>query len=397
MMNAMMRRTVAVMALASASALTMSTKGPLVTSGLSRRNLLGAAAAVGGGGALAPAAARAASAPAPPKVFSPAPGTLADRTILITGANTGLGLESAVRLAAAGADVVVTARTAAKVDATVAAVRARAGAGARVRGAELDLASLASVRGFRARLRAAKVDRLDVLLNNAGVMAIPERLATRDGFERQIGVNHLGHFALVGELLPLLRTAKKGAEPRPFRVINVASTAQFGASAAGLRDALDRDLEPAYSQWGNYCLSKAANVLFADELQRRFDAAGVRASAVSLHPGAVATDLARYLVSGTEAAEAGASSAEAFAAFNPLQRGALQAVRAFVLDVPEGASTQVYLAAGADTADGDLGAHGGLYYDRQRPATPNPATNDRELARRLWEVSEKLTGAKIVI
>ena len=138
-------------------------------------------------------------------------------------------------------------------------------------------------------------------------------------------------------------------------------------------------------------------MLFADELQRRFDAAGVRASAVSLHPGAVATDLARYLVSGTEAAEAGASSAEAFAAFNPLQRGALQAVRAFVLDVPEGASTQVYLAAGADTADGDLGAHGGLYYDRQRPATPNPATNDRELARRLWEVSEKLTGAKIVI
>ena len=105
----------------------------------------------------------------------------------------------------------------------------------------------------------------------------------------------------------------------------------------------------------------------------------------------------RYLVSGTAAAEAGTPTAETFATFNPLQRGALQAVRAFVLDVPEGASTQVYLAAGADTADGDLGAHGGLYYDRQRPATPNPATNDRELARRLWEVSEKLTGAKIVI
>ena len=83
-----------------------------------------------------------------------------------------------------------------------------------MRGAELDLASLASVRGFRARLRAAKVARLDVLLNNAGVMAIPERLATRDGFERQIGVNHLGHFALVASVLPMLRRASNGSARR---------------------------------------------------------------------------------------------------------------------------------------------------------------------------------------
>jgi len=258
-----------------------------------RRAVLTTAAGVALALALPTAAANAAADDA---IYRPAPGSLVGTTVLITGANTGLGLESAKRLAKAGANVVIAARTQAKADGAIAKVSSGVALAAdqRLVGVSLDLADLSSVRTLPARLEAAlgaKDAPIDVLLNNAGVMAIPERLETADGFEKTMGINHLGHFALVAALLPSLKRAANG-----FRVINVSSEAHRFASTDSIKQALDANLDPPYAAggWGNYGLSKAANVLFTVELQTRIEAAGLRGSAVSLHPGVVQTDLQRY-------------------------------------------------------------------------------------------------------
>ena len=234
------------------------------------------------------------------EIYTPKAGSLVGKTILITGANTGLGLESAKRLAAGGATIVVTARSKEKADSAAEDVKAATGA-KDVLGIELDLADLKSVASAGKKLDAALGGnaQLDCLLNNAGVMAIPERLQTADGFERTVGVNHLGHFALVAALLPSLKRAKSG-----FRVINVSSDAHKFVTGPALTEALKSDLDPSdYSAWGAYGLSKAANILFTVELQKRIDAAGLDGAAVSLHPGVVQTDLARYIIGGVEAGD----------------------------------------------------------------------------------------------
>jgi len=360
----------------------------------------------------------------PPPVYSPAPGSLAGRVVLITGANTGLGLESAKRLYASGATVVVTARTQAKADAAVDAVKlfAAVGAGAspslsspvslpnKVVGVELDLANLESVKALPTRLTAAlgksssssapqALPFVDVLLNNAGVMAIPERLDTSDGFERTVGVNHLGHFALFGALLPFLERA-----PHGFRVVTVSSEAHRFVTPQGMADALDARLDPTtlskykYNPWGAYGVSKAANVLFTVELDRRLkekaSANGfLGGSAVTLHPGAVQTDLPRYIVGGKSAGDTRMSETAASAP-NGFLKKALDSV---VLTVEKGANTQVYLSAAADLEPNDpLGkTPAALYFDNMKPGRPNKAATDPELAKRLWDLSEELTGVKI--
>lgn len=330
-----------------------------------------------------PAASAAGSAYKPPTHL------VAGKTILITGANTGLGLESATRLAQAGAKVVLTARTQAKGDAAVDKVKA-ASPGADVLALVLDLASLESIQDFPAKYETAVGAPLDVLLANAGVMAIPERRTTTDGFERQVGVNHLGHFALISAMMPVLKQATDG-----FRVVCVSSSAHRIPNEKSMQDALSANLDPTYSAWGTYGISKASNVLFVNELQRRFDAAGLKASAVSLHPGVVNTDLGRYLTQGVDAAEAGEPQDE-----NPIQKALLQAVspisNVFLLTPEQGANTQVFLAAGGDS-DGDLTRSGALYFENMKVASPASFTNSRKLAEQLWEVSEQLTGTKFDI
>jgi len=321
--------------------------------------------------------------------YKPPSHLVAGKTILITGATTGLGLESAKRLASAGAKVVITARTQAKADAAVDEVKA-VSPDADVLALVVDLASLESIKDFPAKYEAAVGAPLDVLLANAGVMAIPERRTTIDGFERQVGVNHLGHFALISAMMPVLKQAADG-----FRVVSVSSSAHRIPNEKSMQDALSANLDPTYSAWGTYGVSKASNVLFVNELQRRINAAGLKASAVSLHPGVVNTDLGRYLTQGIDAAEAGEPQEE-----NPIQKALLEAVSpissVFLLTPEQGANTQVFLAAGADS-DGDLTRSGALYFENMKVASPASFTNSEKLAKQLWEVSEQLTGTKFDI
>jgi len=311
-----------------------------------------------------------------------APGSLKGRTVVITGGNTGLGLESAKRLATAGATVVLTARSDEKGRPAEAAVKASSG-NEDVHFLQLDLADLQSIQSFPKRYSEQPYgDRIDVLMNNAGVMAIPERLETKDGFERQFGVNHLGHFALVGLLMPLLRSAKGFA-----RVINVSSTAHLGAT----KELMEGDLmaPERYTQWGAYCQSKLANVLFSKELDRRFKAAGVQATAVSCHPGGVDTDLARYTIT--------AKDDPALAKKLVDEAPPFKVAKDFLTrNVQLGANTQIYLAAGID-GDGSLSKSGGEYFDNMRPGYLNPVANDVELAKSIWDKSEKLTGVKFAL
>jgi NAD(P)-dependent dehydrogenase (short-subunit alcohol dehydrogenase family) len=234
-----------------------------------------------------------------------------------------------------------------------------------------------------------------VLLANAGVMAIPEKRTTADGFERQLGVNHLGHFALVSAMMPALQKSADG-----FRVISVSSSAHRLINEQSMKAALDSNLDlREYSQWGNYGLSKAANVLFANELQRRIDAAGVRASAVSLHPGVVNTELARYFVQDVESAEAGTPMQKEDAAANPLEQfrdTLLNQLSAFTLPPEQGANTHVFLSAAAD-GDGDLTQDGGKYFEDMKVVAAAPFVNDKGLAEKLWEISEKLTNTRLTI
>jgi NAD(P)-dependent dehydrogenase (short-subunit alcohol dehydrogenase family) len=207
-------------------------------------------------------------------------GDLDGVTAVVTGANSGLGLRTAVRLAEHGAEVVLACRDTGRGEAALATVRAAAPA-ANARLAQLDLASLASVRRFAA---AWGERRLDLLINNAGVMATPRRV-TADGFELQLATNHLGHFALTGLLLPRLITGSVAGGPA--RVVTVSSSLH----RSGRMQGDDLMLEHHYTPWRAYGQSKLANLLFMRELARRAEAAGVGLASLAAHPGYAATNL----------------------------------------------------------------------------------------------------------
>ena len=204
---------------------------------------------------------------------------LTGRNVIVTGANSGLGFHTASALAAAGADVTMAVRTPQKGDAAASEIRALHPQ-ARLEVSTLDLADLSSIRAFAERWSASHPDGLSILINNAGIMAIPRR-ETADGFEMQLGTNHLGHFALTGLLLPAL-IAQPGA-----RVVTVSSQAHR-LGRMNFDDLMGRD---KYRAWGAYGQSKLANLLFTSELQRRSDAAGLSLLALAAHPGYSNTNL----------------------------------------------------------------------------------------------------------
>ena len=277
---------------------------------------------------------------------------LAGKTVVITGANSGIGLETARELAARGATIVMACRDAARAEAARADIAASV-PGAKLELVALDLAALASVRAAAAHIAAAH-PAIDVLINNAGLVPFKRRL-TKDGFEMQFGVNHLGHFLLTRLLLPQLLAAG-----RP-RVLNVASMMHH----IGKLDFGSFRGETPYGTFKAYGQSKLCNVLFTRELARRHGGDGLLTW--SLHPGPVGTNImGRGLVN----------------------RVLYKLVGAY-MSPKRGAKTSVYLAS----ADG-LEASNGAYYDEFQKVKPgSKLSQDMALAARLWAESEKLVGA----
>lgn len=295
---------------------------------------------------------------------------LAGRTALVTGATAGLGLETARALASAGAHVLLTGRDRVRLDSALATIRAAVPHAALV-GVTLDLADLGSVRAAAAHVRAT-AERLDLLVNNAGVMFTP-LTRTADGFELQLGTNHLGHHLLTRLLEPLLAPGPHG----PARVVALSSAGHRLANV----DLDDPHWERRpYDKFAAYGAAKTANVLFAVELDRRLRTRGVRAYAV--HPGTVDTELARHMDADDFRQMAGLAAATA--ADRPNRRAA----RLRPTDVAHGAATQVW----ACVAD-ELGEVGGAYLaDCAVSDEVAPYAVDPDRAARLWRLSDELTG-----
>ena len=281
------------------------------------------------------------------------------RTALVTGANSGLGFWTTVELARAGARVLMGCRNPAKAEAALQRVRGEVPAAA-VELVSLDLASLASVEAAAADV-AGRVPSLDLLVNNAGVMALP-RSTTADGFEMQLGTNHLGHFALTGRVLPLLLAA-----PAP-RVVTVSS----GAHKPGRIRFDDLMGERSYGPWKAYSQSKLANLLFTAELDRR---ASGRLLAAAAHPGYADTHL-----------QSGQGS--------PLMELAMKiGNKVLAQSDAQGAWPQLYAATMPDVQGNDYyGPH--LLELRGHPTKVGRtgAASSTADAARLWQVSEDLTG-----
>ena len=287
---------------------------------------------------------------------------LAGRTLVVTGANSGIGFEAARIFAQKGAAVVLGCRSAERGRHAVTAISTESPR-ADVSFLALDLADLASIRRFADTLH-TRYPRIDVLVNNAGVMAIP-RSETADGFEMQLGTNHLGHFALTGLLFDLLRAA-----PSP-RVVHVSSHAHRNGSIR-FDDLMS---ESDYNRWKAYCQSKLANLLFHYELDRRTELL-----TAACHPGYTATNL-----QSAHARMTGSSVARAFWA----------TVNRWVAQGPEpGAHPTVYAATMPEVESGDYFGPSGFLEMWGPPKRVEPAAGalDEAVAAKLWERSAALTG-----
>ena len=288
------------------------------------------------------------------------------RVAVVTGANSGLGLVVARELARRGALVVLACRNMEKGRAAHAEV-AGVASGPEPEIEELDLASLQSVRDFAERLE-KKHDGLDLLINNAGVMASPRRL-TEDGFELHIGTNHLGHFALTQLLLPLM----DGREDA--RVVTVSSNAHKTVRGIAF-DNLNGDRR--YFRWNAYGQSKLANLLFALELDRRLRARGSAVKSLGAHPGYATTNL--------QSAAAPAFDRMVMKVTDAMvgQSGEMGALPVLY------AATQPGLDSGTYVGPDGIGEHRGY----PKIVSPNKVARNEDTARRLWDVSEELTGVR---
>ncbi len=286
------------------------------------------------------------------------------RVAVVTGATSGIGEAAAAALAGAGATVVLAVRDQAKADATLARIKARH-SGADVSASLVDMADLASVRAFAARM--ADTQRVDILLNNAGLGMQPNRATTVDGFERQFGTNHLGQFALTGLLLPILLRAPAA------RVISISSIAH----RSGTIDFTDLQATRSYGGLKAYAQSKLANLLFAFELDRRAQTADVPLVSVAAHPGMASTGFI------------GAASLP-----KPLTVLFNVGARLLAQDAAHGAWPGLYAATMPNVQGGQYFGPNGLGEVRGGPTLAAIAdrARDEAVAARLWSESEALTG-----
>jgi NAD(P)-dependent dehydrogenase (short-subunit alcohol dehydrogenase family) len=289
------------------------------------------------------------------------------RTVVVTGANSGLGFETTKALAAKGAHVVMACRNTERGETARRDIE-RDQPDASLAVHELDLANLASVEAFAGAVD-DEYDRLDALCNNAGVMHLPRR-ETADGFEMHIGTNHLGHFALTGRLLSKLRATPDS------RVVTVSSELH----RRGELDFDDLHGEDGYDRYAAYSQSKLANLLFAYELQRRLDAAAADTISVACHPGYAATNLQF----------AGPEMEGSRLRKTVMWVGNLL----FAQDAAQGALPQLYAMTAPGVSGGDFYGPGGFMSMRGAPESQrsNAASHDAVDARRLWELSEEVTG-----
>jgi NAD(P)-dependent dehydrogenase (short-subunit alcohol dehydrogenase family) len=291
------------------------------------------------------------------------------RLAVITGANSGLGFHTSRALAAKGAQVVMACRNLEKGQAAADLIR-KDNPGASLEVMALDLAKLASVQAFATAFKQTH-SKLDLLINNAGVMALPHR-KTADGVELQFGTNHLGHFTLTGLLMDLLLAAGLS------RVVTVSS----GLHTSGKIQFDDLNSEKSYSKWGAYSQSKLANLLFAYELQRRLERTGCQTISLAAHPGYAATNLQ--------------------AAGPDMEGNALQGVmmkfgnRLFAQPASMGALPSLYAATAAGVRGCDYIGPGGFMALRGYPqkARSSSLSYDPQVSEKLWSISEQMTGVK---
>jgi NAD(P)-dependent dehydrogenase (short-subunit alcohol dehydrogenase family) len=279
------------------------------------------------------------------------------KTMIITGANSGIGLESAVALARDGAHIVMACRNADKGAAARADVVRRSGSD-RVELMTLDLASFASIRGF-AKEALDRFEHIDVLLNNAGAVS-RTRVETADAFEQTFGVNHLGHFLLTSLLLDRIVATPEA------RIVVVASDAHRFPPGGLNFDDLQSTRRYSLLGYAPYGRSKLANILFTRELARRLEGSGVTANAV--HPGFVASNFGRD---------------------DPLGRIGMTLGRPFAINAEKGSQTSVFLAS-----DSSVAGITGEYWYKCAMRKPSAAARDDDAARRLWTISEELVASK---
>ncbi|NGY03809.1 oxidoreductase [Solimonas terrae] len=298
---------------------------------------------------------------------------LGGKVAVVTGANSGLGYYTARDLAAHGAHVVLACRGREKTEAAMQALKAEV-PDAHLEFMLLDLADLDSVAAFASAFK-ARHPKLDILHNNAGVMALPQ-MRTKQGFDMQIGTNHLGHFALTGQLLDVLLAAPRG------RVVSTASMAHTWTRGMDLDD-LNWERKP-YRKWDAYGKSKLANLLFAYELQRRLDQRGASLISVVAHPGYAATNL-----------QGAGAKIE-----NSVIGGAIMKIGNALFGQPAamGALPQLYAATMPDVRGGEYFGPDRLGGSRGYPTRTrsNAASRDEAVAARLWALSEQLTGVRFL-
>ena len=305
-----------------------------------------------------------------------APFNIDGSTVLITGGNTGIGKETARALANQGARVIITSRNTERGRNALAEIREDSGRDD-VEVMSLDLASFQSIRAF-AKEFTARFDRLDVLVNNAGVVKTQTRGETADGFELMFGVNHLGHFLLTNLLLDTIKASA------PARIVNLASHG-YMLAAEGL-DFDDLQNEGDFKGFALYGHSKLANIYFTRELARRLEGTGVTVNA--LHPGFVKTELGHVRPEDLEAQKAAQEAAKKSKSSKSAPSGPDLSKLPPPLPVEEGALTSIYCASSPE-----LEGVTGEYFDQCKAIGTNEIAADAAAARRLWEISEELVAS----
>lgn len=294
---------------------------------------------------------------------------LSEKVVIITGGNSGLGLESAKALSNSGAEVILACRSSKLAEEAKQEILAQV-PHANLQVLIIDLQDLSSIASF-AKTFMEKFDRLDILMNNAGIMNTPYGL-TKDGFENQMGTNHLGHFALTAQLLGLLKVTPGS------RVVSVSSSGHK-VGAMNFNNLLFKNGR-GYTPLRAYGRSKLANLLFAYELQRYFEYHDVDCISTAAHPGASQTNLGRHI-----------ENAAAFKVLNPVLTRVVQGAA-------EGALPQLRAAVDPAARGGEYYGPGGLFEMSGFPVRVKSNRASRNLldAKRLWQESERLTGVKYV-